>query len=196
MKRSSHVSVVILGAAAFALAGCQDTQTEAAAFPDAASCKAAAEADGWFSAADCDATFAEAKVVHDQTAPRYETQELCEAEHGPSLCGADTVPASGSDTVAGSGGGGMGFMPFFMGYMIGQALGGGRPIAQPVMAKAGGGFSTPGGTSIGQLNSSGKMPAAAFNNAPVTKGLAPMTKAQVSSRGGFGGSAASRSIGG
>lgn len=189
MKRSSHVSVVILGAAAFALAGCQENQTDAAAFPDVASCKAAAETGGWFSAADCDATFAEAKALHDETAPRYESQELCEAEHGPEACGADPAAGAGS-------GGGMGFMPFFMGYMIGQAFGGGRPIAQPVMSKAGGGFATPAGSSIGQLNSSGKIQASAFNKAPVTKGLAPMTKTQVASRGGFGGSAASRSVGG
>ncbi|MES2667946.1 MAG: DUF1190 domain-containing protein [Pseudomonadota bacterium] len=195
MKRSSHVSVVILGAAAFALAGCQETQTEAAAFPDVASCKAAAESGGWFSAADCDATFAEAKALHEETAPRYESQELCEAEHGAAACGADTA-AGGADSVSGSGGGGMGFMPFFMGYMIGQAFGGGRPIAQPVVSKAGGGFATPGGSSIGQLNSSGKVSAAAFDKAPVTKGVAPMTKTQVAARGGFGASAASRSVGG
>ncbi len=189
MKRSRHASLVILGAAAFALAGCQETKTEAAAFPDLASCKAAASADGWFSAEDCEATFAEAQAVHDETAPRYESQALCEEEHGPGACGADSVSGSG-------GGGGSIFMPLLMGYMLGQALGGGRPMAQPVMQKAGGGFATPNGASISRLGGSGSISATAFDKAPVTKGLAPMTKAQVQSRGGFGGSAAARPVSG
>ncbi len=187
MKRSTHATVAIFGAAAFALAGCQETKTEAASFPDVASCKAAASADGWFTAADCDATFADAKALHDETAPRYESRELCEAEHGAGACGNDTVTG---------GGGGVGFMPFFVGYMIGQALGGGRPVAQPIVTKAGGGFATPGGTSISRVGGGGQISASAFDKAAVTKGLAPMTKAQVSSRGGFGNAAATRSVGG
>lgn len=184
-KRSSHVALAIVGAAAFALAGCQESQTEAAAFPDIASCKAASKADGWFTPADCDAAFAEAQVLHEETAPRYESRELCEQEHGPEAC----QSASG-----GSGGSGI-FMPLLMGYMIGQAMGGGRPIAQPVMSRSGGGFVTPGGNGFGRMGS-GAVPASTFDKAPVTKGQPAMTKATVSDRGGFGNSAAKRSIGG
>jgi uncharacterized protein YgiB involved in biofilm formation len=185
-KRSSHVALAIVGAAAFALAGCQESQTEAAAFPDIASCKAASKADGWFSQADCDAAFVQAQTLHDETAPRYESQELCEQEHGPAAC----QSASG-----GSGSGGGIFMPMFMGYMIGQALGGGRPIAQPVMGRSGGGFVTPGGTGFGRMGT-GAVPASTFDKAPTTKGQPAMSKAQVRDRGGFGNTATRRSVGG
>lgn len=190
MKRSHHVALALLGAAAFGVAACTEEKTEASAFPDKASCLAAAKPDGWFTAADCDTAFAEAQKLHEETAPRYESRELCEAEHGAGACG--------SDAAANNSGGGSVFMPLLMGYMIGQALGGGgRVMAQPVVRSAGGGFATPdGGTRISNLNSGGKISASAFNKAPVTKGLAPMTKTQVQSRGGFGQSGTSRGVGG
>lgn len=187
MKRSRHVALTLLGAAAFGLAACQEEATEAASFADLDSCMAAASDGGWFTEADCKTTFAEAQVLHEETAPRYESRELCEQEHGEGACGGDSVSG---------GGGGFSFMPLLMGYMIGSALGGGRPVAQPVMARAGGGFTTPGGTAVSNLGGAGKMPASAFAKAPVTKGLPPMTQAQVQSRGGFGGSAAPRSSSG
>jgi uncharacterized protein YgiB involved in biofilm formation len=189
MKRSRAVSLGILGAAAFGLAACQtEEQTEAAAFPDEASCVAAAAQSGWFTREDCAATFAEAQAVHQETAPRYESRELCEEEHGPGACG--------GDAAAGSGGGGGIFMPLLAGYLIGQALGGGRAMAQPVVPKAGGGYATPtGGTQLSRLNSTGKMGAAAFAKGPTTAGQPPMSRAAVTSRGGFGGSAATRSVG-
>jgi uncharacterized protein YgiB involved in biofilm formation len=190
MKRSRVVSLGILGAAAFGLAACQsEEQTDAAAFPDVESCMAAAAQSGWFTREDCDATFAEAKALHEETAPRYESRELCEQEHGAGACG--------GDTVAGSGGGGGIFMPLLAGYLIGQALGGGRAMAQPVVPKAGGGFATPsGGTQLSRLNTTGKMATGAFAKAPTTVGQPPMSRAAVANRGGFGGSAATRSVGG
>lgn len=190
MKRSRTVSLGILGAAAFGLAACQqEEQTEAAAFPDEKSCIAAADQNGWFSREDCATTFAEAKALHAQTAPRYESRELCEQEHGPEACAGDPAAATGS-------GGGSIFMPLLAGYLIGQALGGGRAMAQPVVPKAGGGFATPtGGTQLSRLNSTGKMGATAFTKGPTTAGQPPMSRAAVASRGGFGGSAAARSVG-
>ncbi len=191
MKRSRNVSLVILGAAAFGLAACQqEEQTDAAAFPDVESCIAASAQGGWFTKEDCQTTFAEAKAVHAETAPRYESRELCEQEHGAGACGADSVQGSG-------GGGGGIFLPLLAGYMLGQVLGGGRAMAQPVVPKAGGGFATPsGGTQVSRLNSTGKMSTSAFTKAPATVGKPPMTRAAVASRGGFGGSAAARSVGG
>lgn len=188
MKRSRTVALSILGAAAFGLAGCQEEATEAASFADLDSCLAAATDGGWFTKSDCVATFSEAQKLHEETAPRYESREVCEAEHGAGACG--------EDSVAGSGGGGFSFMPLLVGYMIGQALGGGRPMAQPVVPKAGGGFTTPAGTGISRIGGAGPVSAAAFDKAPVTKGLPPMTKAQVQSKGGFGGTAGTRSVSG
>lgn len=179
LKRSRSAALFILGAAAFGLAGCEEEKTEASAFADKASCLEQATPGGWFTAQDCENAFVEAQALHDETAPRYESKDLCEAEHGVGACGGDTASGTGS-------GGGV-FMPLFMGYMLGQALGGGRAMSQPVVRSAGGGFSTPdGGTRISALNSSGRISATAFNKASVTKGLPAMTKAQVASRGGFG----------
>ena len=178
MKRSRAVALSILGAAAFGLAGCDDDKTEASAFADKESCLEQATPGGWFTAQDCENAFVEAKALHDETAPRYESQQLCEAEHGAGACG--------GDTASGSGGSGI-FMPLFMGYMLGQALSGGRVMAQPIVRSASGGFSTPdGGARISSLNSGGQISATAFNKAAVTKGLPAMTRAQVASRGGFG----------
>lgn len=190
MKRSRAVSLGILGAAAFGLAACQqEEQTDAAAFPDIESCVAAAAQSGWFTREDCMTTFAEAEALHQETAPRYESQALCEEQHGAEACA--------PDAAAGSSGGGSIFMPLLAGYLIGQALGGGRAMAQPVVPKAGGGYATPsGGTQLSRLNASGKMGAAAFAKAPTTVGQPPMTRAAVASRGGFGGSAVARSVSG
>ena len=189
MKRSRKVSLVIVGAAAFGLAACQqEEQTDAAAFPDLQSCTAAAAQGGWFTKEDCEATFAEAQALHQETAPRYESRELCEQEHGPEACTGDTASGSGGGSI---------FMPLLAGYLIGQALGGGRAMAQPMVPKAGGGYATPsGGTSVSQLNGAGKINSAAFTKAPTTVGQPPMTKATVANRGGFGASAAARSSGG
>jgi uncharacterized protein YgiB involved in biofilm formation len=188
MKRSRNVALVILGAAAFGLSACNEEQTEASAFPDKASCLEAVKPGGWFTRDDCDSSFAEAQAIHDETAPRYESRALCEAEHGEGACGGDSATSSG-------GGGGI-FMPLLMGYMIGQALGGGRVMSQPVVRTAGGGFATPdGGARISNLNSGGKIASSAFTKATVTKGLPPMTKAQVASRGGFGSAGGARAGG-
>ena len=179
VKRSRSVALVILGAAAFGLSACNEEQTEASAFPDKESCLEQASPGGWFTAKDCEEAFAEAQAIHEETAPRYESRELCEAEHGVGACG--------GESASGSGGGGGIFMPLFMGYMLGQALGGGRVMSQPVVRSAGGGFATPDGSArINNLNSSGKISSTAFARPAVTKGLPPMTKAQVAIRGGFG----------
>ena len=87
-KRSKSVAIALLGAAAFGLSACKEQETDARAFPDVQSCKAAArENDFFFSEADCDAAFTEALATHLETAPRYESLELCEAEHGAGACG-------------------------------------------------------------------------------------------------------------
>ncbi|MEH7829147.1 DUF1190 domain-containing protein [Gemmobacter denitrificans] len=188
MKRSRLVPLALLGAAAFGLSACQEEATDAASFDTLDSCLAAAKADGWFTEADCRDSFTTAQALHDETAPRYASKDICEEQHGQGACG--------TDSVSGSSGGGSIFMPLLMGYLIGSALGGGRPVAQPLMGRAGGGFATPGGTAIGNLNGAGKMPVQAFAKAPTTKGLPPMTRAAVAERGGFGKSATRPSSGG
>ncbi|WP_299840995.1 DUF1190 domain-containing protein [uncultured Paracoccus sp.] len=191
-KRSAHVSLAILGAAAFGLAGCKSQETDASAFPDEASCVAAADQGSlFFTAEDCKTAFAEAQQNHLETAPRYDSLAVCEEQHGVGNCG--------GDPAAQQSGGGMGsiFMPLMMGYLLGSALGGSRGVmSQPLSRTANGGFATPSGdTRLATNNGTGKMQAGAFTKAPTTMGQPPMSRAQVAQRGGFGQTATSRSGG-
>lgn len=196
-KRSRHVALVLAGSAVMALAACKDDKVDAQAFPDLQSCLAAAEKDGlWFTADDCRTQFAAAEKEHLETAPRYESKELCEQEHGAGACGAD--PAAGADPNAPAAqqqqGGGFSFMPLLVGYMMGSMLSRGGGVFSQPMVRTPGGFSTPSGNQTFASNSgAGKVPATTFNRAPSTIGKAPMTRAQVAQRGGFGASSTARS---
>lgn len=107
-------------------------------------------------------------------APRFEQQARCEDVYGPGNC----VPR-GSVVE----GGGSGFVPFMMGYMIGGAFGGGygRTIYAPVFIDRTG-STYAGGSVISRPSWTGGAPAAA-----------PAARASSSvSRGGFGSTAAAR----
>ncbi len=188
MKRSTIVPVVMLGfAGVLAYSAFSGEETVAAStFSDPQSCANAVGSAEYITRESCEQGFAEAKAEHERSAPRYESKELCEAEHGVGNC----------DTGAEQSGGGFSFMPLFVGYMIGSMMGGGRPVAQPLMPKAGGGIATPAGTAVGGLNTATNIGKTAFTPAATTAGLPPMTKAQVASRGGFGASKTGVSLGG
>ncbi|NHF71749.1 DUF1190 domain-containing protein [Paracoccus xiamenensis] len=190
-KRSRHVALFLAGTAVLALAGCEEEKTDAAAFPDLESCVAEAQGGSlFFTEEDCRTQFAAAQQEHLETAPRYESKELCEQEHGAGNCGGD--PAAQSQPGMGSI-----FMPLFMGYMLGSMLGGGRGVfSQPMVRTAQGGFSTPSGNqSFASNRGTGRVATSTFTKAPTTMGRPPMTAAQVSQRGGFGSSATARSGG-
>lgn len=197
-KRSRHVALVLAGTAVMALAACEDDKVDAQAFPDVESCIAAAERDGlWFTADDCRTQFAAAQKELIETAPRYESRELCEQEHGAGACGPD--PAAGGQAAGGEAaaqqqqGGGFSFMPLLVGYMMGSMLSRGGGVFSQPMVRTPGGFSTPSGNQTFASNSgAGKVPATTFNRAPSTIGKAPMTRAQVAQRGGFGAGATAR----
>lgn len=180
-KRSRHVALILAGAAVFSLSACKEDQVEAQAFPDLESCLAAAKSNSlFFKEEDCRTQFAAAQQELVETAPRYNSKELCEQEHGAGACG--------SDPAAQQGGGGMSFMPLLMGFMLGQMLGG-RGVASQPMIRTPQGFSTPNGSQSFATNSGrGNLAPSAFNRAPTTMGKPPMTPAQVSQRGGFGAS--------
>ncbi|MDO5529732.1 MAG: DUF1190 domain-containing protein [Paracoccus sp. (in: a-proteobacteria)] len=196
-KRAQRTALLLAGSAVLALAACREEQTEAAAFPDEASCIAAAQAGSlFFTEADCRAQFAAAQQEHLETAPRYASRELCEQEHGAGACGAD--PAA-----TGQQGGGSIFMPLLMGYMIGSMLGGrGGVTQQPLVRNASGGFSNPSGRASFATNAgAGRVAQGTFTRGPTTMGQPAMTQAQVAQRGGFGASntsrgGAGRSVGG
>ena len=188
-KRSRTVALFILGATAFALAGCGEEEVDAQAFPDLQSCKQAATEGGTFSTLDCDTAFSEAVQLQAETAPRYDSLEVCEAEHGVGACGDE-------QQVTGTQGGGGIFMPLLAGYLIGNMLSRGAtasPAVQPLYKTPDGRFTNATGSSTYASNTgTGKLAATQFTKAPATIGKAPMTKATVAARGGFGGSATGR----
>lgn len=189
-RRSRTVALSILGAAAFTLAGCKEDTVDAQAFPDLKSCKEESSKTGAISSAECDAAFSEALALHEESAPRYDSLEVCEEQHGAGACG-DEVAASGGSS-------GSIFMPLMAGYLLGNMLGGrqGMAASQPMYRTADGKFANASGSNVYNGNSGkAKLGASSFNKPAATAGKAPMTKASVASRGGFGSSAAARSGG-
>lgn len=187
-KRSTRAALFLAGATVMTLSACQEEKVDAQSFPDLQSCLAGAQENGiWFSEADCRAQFAAAEAAYVETAPRYESQALCEQEHGEGKCGADPVAAP-------SGGGGGIFMPLLTGFLIGNMLSRGGVFGQPLLNTRGGGYATPSGNqTFASNNARGKVAPANFARATPTVGRPPMTQADVARRGGFG---ASRTQGG
>lgn len=187
-KRSRTVALTILGAAAFTVAGCREEQVDAQAFPDMASCEAAAAQDGLFSVEECDKAFAEAEALHVESAPRYDSLQVCEEQHGEGNCGSEEQQVS-------NGGSGSIFMPLLAGYLIGNMLGragGGMAASQPMYRNAQGGFTNATGTTnFGSNAGRATMGAQNFTRPATTAGRAPMTRATAGSRGGFGASRSS-----
>ncbi len=190
IKRSKTVAITILGATAFALAGCQEEQVDASAFPDLQSCTTQAQNSGAFTAQDCDAAFAEAAALHVEAAPRYDSIAVCEEQHGQGNCGSEaTATNGGSNSI---------FMPLIAGYLIGNMLSGrgGAAASQPLYKTANGKFSNAAGTSTFSNNAgSAKLGASQFARPAATAGKAPMSRATAMSRGGFGNAGAGRTGG-
>lgn len=192
-KRSRHVALILAGSAVLALAACEDDRVDAQSFPDLESCIAAARENSlWFTEADCQSNFAAAQQEYLETAPRYESKELCEQEHGVGACDADPT-----QTAQGAGGGGFSFMPLLVGYMMGSMMArGGGIFSQPMVKTADGRFATPkGGQSFATNSGTGKVAAQTFSRGATTMGQPPLSRAAVQQRGGFGQSATARSGG-
>ncbi|KAA2316269.1 DUF1190 domain-containing protein [Pseudooceanicola sediminis] len=187
--RSRTVALSILGASAFALAGCREEQVDAQAFPDLASCKAASQADGLIPAGACETAFSEAEQLHVEAAPRYDSIAVCEEQHGQGACG--------SERQVSEGGSGSIFMPLMAGYLVGSMLSGrsGMVGAQPLYRTSDGRYTNAGGTAAYSSNSGkAKLRSSLFQRPTSTIGKAPMTKATLSSRGGFGSTGSSRGM--
>ena len=187
-KRSKHVAIAIVGAAAFTLAGCREEQVDASAFPDLQSCVDQSRSGGMFSQQDCETAFSEAEALHVEAAPRYDSLAVCEEQHGEGACG--------SEAQATSGGSGSIFMPLLAGYLMGNMLGGrsGMAAAQPLYKTPDGRFTNASRSSTFSTNSgSAKMNTSQFVRPTSTVGKAPMSRATASSRGGFGSTGGGRS---
>ncbi|GAA4221019.1 uncharacterized protein YgiB involved in biofilm formation [Sagittula marina] len=180
-KRSRHVAIAILGAAAFTVAGCREEQVDAAAFPDLQSCQDQVQPGGMFSAQDCETAFADAQTLHVESAPRYDSLTVCEEQHGEGACGTEAAATSG-------GSGGI-FMPLLAGYLMGSMLSGrsGMAASQPLYKTSDGRFTNAARTSTFSSNSGAtKMGTSQFVRPTSTAGKAPMSRATATSRGGFG----------
>ncbi|TYB88406.1 DUF1190 domain-containing protein [Oceaniovalibus sp. ACAM 378] len=180
-KRSNRVAIAILGAAAFTLAGCRDEQVDAEAFPDLQSCTDEAPRGGIFSSQDCEEAFAAAEALHVDAAPRYDSQAVCEEQHGAGACGTEaTTTQGGSGSI---------FMPLMAGYLIGNMLGGraGMSAGQPLYKTSDGKFTNAARSSTFSANKGAtKLSTSQFTRPTSTAGKAPMSRATANSRGGFG----------
>lgn len=189
-KRSRTVALTILGAASFALAGCREEQVDAQAFPDLNACLAAATEGGLFTADECRQSFAEAEQLHVEAAPRYDSLQVCEEQHGVGNCGSEAQQT----------GGGMGgiFMPLLAGYLIGSMLGGGGlSRSQPMYRTPQGGYTNAARTSTFSSNTGrAALNSSQFARPAQTAGQAPMSRATAASRGGFGSTAGTRAVSG
>lgn len=162
--------VLLLGASALALAGCQEEVTDVVSFSSPDACASAGT-----DRAACEAAFAEAAAEHAETAPRYDARAVCEEQHGEGNCAVEERPGGGSV-----------FLPLMAGFMLGQALSGAR--ARPLVQGPRGGFSTTDGrVTTGALGARGQVRAGAFNASPASTRTAPaLTRSTVARTGGFG----------
>lgn len=187
-KRSKFVALTLLGTSALALAACEEDRVQASVFQSEAACIAESmKPDADFDKDDCEDAFEEAERLHARTAPRYESLALCEAEHGPGQCGGDT-------TIINNNGGGSSFMPFMIGYMMAGGFDSSSKSrhyssTQPVYKTKSGMYASATGTRFSSLNTTSLVSKSAVKAKPATTiGKPPMTKATVTSRGGFGAS--------
>ncbi|MDF3351295.1 DUF1190 domain-containing protein [Sulfitobacter sp. KE34] len=190
-KRSKRVSIAIVGAAAFTLAGCEEEKVDAAAFPDLQSCLADAERGGMYSEQECETAFDAAQTLHVESAPRYDSLEVCEEQHGEGACG--------SEEAATQGGSGGIFMPLLAGYLIGNMMSNraGMAAAQPLYKTKDGRFTNAARSSTYSTNrGAAKLSTSQFTRPSTTIGKTPMTRATAASRGGFGRAGGSRGFGG
>ena len=136
--------------------------------------------------------FAQAETLHVESAPRYDSLAVCEEQHGVGNCGSE------QDQVS-NGGSGSIFMPLLAGYLIGSVLGNagrGMAAAQPMYNNGRGGFTNATRTSNFNSNSGrGTLNSQQFTRPARTIGQAPMSRAQATSRSGFGSRSGSRAGG-
>ncbi|WP_424931339.1 DUF1190 domain-containing protein [Amaricoccus macauensis] len=194
-KRSTAVRSALIGVSAFALAGCKE-EVDVSFFQSAEQCRSALDNSSEFSsvefsAADCEAAFEDAREEHAVLAPRYTDLALCEEQHGEGACAPPEV-AGGVEGEEQAAGHGSIFMPLFMGYMMGNMLSGGqRAISgRPLYSDGKGGVYNTSGQRMGftGFGSTTKAAPNALRTPPNPKVAAPMSRANVAARGGFGSS--------
>jgi uncharacterized protein YgiB involved in biofilm formation len=182
-KRSKRVVLTTLAAGAAAVTGCGEssnwggeTAVDATPFASLAECQAA----GIVPASTCQAAYAEAQGNHEQAAPRFETQGLCEEEFGQGQC---QPRVAGNSSY---------FIPILGGFMVGRMLGrdnrsyygyGGLYRSRRHNGWYAGG---PTGGPLQRSGSGWRAGASAFDR-PTAAPAVRSRSSQSASRGGFGG---------
>ncbi|SEB08574.1 DUF1190 domain-containing protein [Rubrimonas cliftonensis] len=199
-KRSRAASALLIGAGAFTLTACEEPR-DLTFFENSDQCRRAADM-AEFSAADCDAAFRTALAEHATQAPRYESLALCGEQHGAGVC-APPQAAGGVADDPQTQEAGFSYMPFIMGYMMGNMMRSGAAdyVGRPLYRDARtGAMHSSGGDRMAFAAPGSKVSGSSAQIRPVTaaRPAPPMTRAAVASAGGFGAArtAALRSVGG
>lgn len=116
MKRSAAITMLLLGAAA-----CKpdNPDVKEGIYATADECRAQ-NPDVAALGGECDKGFQFAKEEHEKTAPRYQSQEDCEIQHGSCQAGPQAAHSSQGSSSTQSSSSSSWFMPLMMGYMMGQ----------------------------------------------------------------------------
>jgi uncharacterized protein YgiB involved in biofilm formation len=184
MKRSKRVVLTTLTmAGAVTLQGCGGDEPSVDAFPYAsvAECQSA----GDVPASECQTAYTQAMANHEQAAPRFESQPLCEEQFGAGQC---QQRAAGTGSV---------WMPLLAGFMVGRMLDQNRPYYRYGGLYRGrrDNMWYTGGANGGALQRSGSGWRAGNSGFDRPSTTPPVhTRSSIASRGGFG--ARARSGGG
>jgi uncharacterized protein YgiB involved in biofilm formation len=145
-------------------------------------------ADGSFTEAECNGVREAAQSLHQDTAPRYDSSSVCEAQHGFGGC-TQAQNSSGSFWTPFLAG-------FFVNQLIDRATGDGwADRTRPLMRGGDGSLYTPGGFRLGRSSEPGnfKLPKSAVDVQPAPARV--QTRTSVAARGGFGARSSGRGFG-
>ena len=168
MKRSKSIGLVTMGVSVIALTACEEPQVDALVFDNLQQCLA----DQDLTREQCETNYSEARNRHVATAPKYTSQQACEADFGSTQC--EEAPQRTQS-------GGSVFMPLMMGYMMGSMLGGrSGVVSQPLYRSADDSktYRTADNKKVGTTTGKTQVAKSATR--------APTMKTSTVSRGGFG----------
>lgn len=174
MKRSKSIGLITMGISVIALTACDEPKVDALVFDDLQQCLA----DKDLTREQCESNYKAAREQHAAVAPKYASQEACEADFGTEKC--EQAPQRTES-------GGSVFMPLMMGYMMGSMMSRGAVAPQPLYRSADDArsYRTADNRKIGTTTGRTQIAQSAAR--------APTMKTSTLSRGGFGASA--RAIG-
>lgn len=118
MKRSSMVRLVAMSSAVITLAGCNPTAEQTPVFSSVEDCVQK----GGYDPDVCRQQFSAAADAYRSNAPHFNSREACVEKHGADAC---------QNVQTSEAGGGSFWMPMMTGFMLGQALNGGRFFGAP-----------------------------------------------------------------